>query len=397
MQPGHGDPPFPEHWKMQLNPMRLAVISAANLGYGNPGMLTVDLAAAAVLKRSVPNSVLSWYTLHPPDQLEPVHSYVNPAELPFRWRPLVDDFEEVSGHDVILLWGDFLQARHYFVQDAVERLIRSSKGTLLPDQALTLLYKCLLFSESPPDVLNKIVIFGSTMLFNRETDYSVDRYAEFLTRLVRNCAGVWVREPVSAAKVQHLMQEYRASPLGTDPAFLLRDGDLACLSTTPWLDGAPFNDRVGLFLGTRTRPSRELMAFLRELARQREFRLEWLPWFPVHEWLQNIPGYVWLNPVLASRLSSRRRAIRRLMIRGTKYSAGDLLTAVQRYRFIVTDTYHLCVNAWRVGTPAFCFGSDEPSDAGRLQEARPVRHVRCQRFLPQPLIHAHGCGQKGAR
>jgi hypothetical protein len=340
--------------------IRIAVISAPNAGYANPGMLTVDLAAAGVLKRAIPNSVVSWYTLHPPEQLADIHPYVDRSELPFHWLPLVDHFADVCDHDVILLWGDFLQARHYFVQDAVERLVLTSDRNLSPEQALHVLYRCLLFSDTALKVLNKIVIFGSTILFNAQTDYSRDRYGEYLVRLMKNCAGVWVRDPISAAKVQHLRQDYSSTHLGADSALLLRDEDIACLSRTKWTD-APFADRVGLFLGARTRRSRALITFLRQLTRQCELQLEWLPWFPVHEWLRSIPHYAWLNPFIAARVLQRRREIDRLMIRGTQYSAGDLLTAVGQYRFIVTDTYHLCVNSWRAGTPAICLGADETS------------------------------------
>src|SRR6187397_1581172 len=119
--------------------MRIAVIAAPNPGYANPGMLTVDLAAAGVLKRAVPTSVLSWYTLHPPDQLGDIHPYVNSAELPFKWLPLIEHFDAVCDHDAILLWGDFLQARHYFVEDALPRLALSLNGQMSAERAVDVL------------------------------------------------------------------------------------------------------------------------------------------------------------------------------------------------------------------------------------------------------------------
>lgn len=342
-------------------PRRIAVITAPNAGYVNPGMLTVDLAAAGVLKRAAPNCTISWYTLHPPNQFDPVARYVDSAALPFTWLPLVEHFDEVCQHDAIVLWGDFLQARHYYVEDAVDRLIRAD-GRLSREEALASLYRYLLFSESPPDVLEKIVIFGSTILFNRQTDYSQDRYGEYLFRLFRHCAGIWQREPLSAAKIQHVRGHAGTSCLGTDSAFLLRDEDLMCLATSPWIERQPFSNRVGLFVGVRTRPPRGLASFLRRLTRRLGLQLEWLPWFPVHEWLRTaVPWYAWLHPVIAAYLLRGRHTIDRLMTRGPDYSAGDLLAALRSYRFVVTDTYHLCVNAWRVGTPAICLGDPSAS------------------------------------
>jgi hypothetical protein len=340
--------------------MRIAVIAAPNPGYLNAGMLTVDMAAAAVLKRAVPHAAVSWYTLHPPDQLGAVHQYIDPRELPFDWRPLIGGFDEVCDHDAIVLWGDFLQARHYFVEDALDRLRQGAGQPLSSESALEMLYRCLLFGRAPMSVLRKVFIFGSTILFNRQTDYSVDRYGEHLCRLLGNCGGVWAREPVSAAKIQHLRQDYTSMPLGTDPAFLLRDEDLAVLSTTSWIDQT-FADRVGLFFGTRTRPPLTLTRFLRQATRQLGLHLEWLPWFPAHELLQAVPRRWSRTPARAAYLMLAQRRIARLMSRGTWYTAGDLLAAVGRYRFVVTDTYHLCVNAWRAGTPAICFANLEAS------------------------------------
>ena len=73
--------------------MRIAVVAAANPGYINPGMLTVDLAAAGVLKRAAPDAAVSWYTLHLPGQLTAVHPSVDPRDLPFVWQPLVERFQ----------------------------------------------------------------------------------------------------------------------------------------------------------------------------------------------------------------------------------------------------------------------------------------------------------------
>ena len=314
-------------------------------------MLTVDLAAASVLKRALPDGVISWYALHAPDQFGRIHASVNPSELPFNWRSLVEHFDEVCEHDVILLWGDFLQARHYFVQDAVERLVEGSNQGLSADKALDVLYRCLLFKDTAPAVLNKVFVFGSSILFNRQTDYASDRYGDYLVRLFRNCGGVWAREPISAAKIQHLRQDYASTALGTDSAFLLRNEDIAPLSTTSWLDNPPLEDRIGLFFGARTRPSRALFELLRALTQRLGLQLEWLPWLPLHEWMRSARIDPWRKPVLAAALAYGRRKIDRLMTRGAHYSAGDLLAAVGRYRCIVTDTYHLCVNAWRAGTP----------------------------------------------
>ena len=46
-----------------------------------------------------------------------------------------------------------------------------------------------------------------------------------------------------------------------------------------------------------------------------------------------------------------------LRSRAGPYTLGDLYTALSRCRFVITDAYHLCVNAWRQGIPAVCVGT----------------------------------------
>ena len=48
------------------------------------------------------------------------------------------------------------------------------------------------------------------------------------------------------------------------------------------------------------------------------------------------------------------------MLRPGVPSLGDILSAVSRYGLVVTDTYHLAINAWRAGTPAVCIGTPQP-------------------------------------
>ena len=37
-------------------------------------------------------------------------------------------------------------------------------------------------------------------------------------------------------------------------------------------------------------------------------------------------------------------------------SVDTILSELSGYRYIITDTYHLAVNAWRMGIPAICIG-----------------------------------------
>jgi len=42
---------------------------------------------------------------------------------------------------------------------------------------------------------------------------------------------------------------------------------------------------------------------------------------------------------------------------------GDLYRLLQSFSLIVSDTYHVCVNAWRMGVPAVCIADIHPETA----------------------------------
>jgi hypothetical protein len=81
------------------------------------------------------------------------------------------------------------------------------------------------------------------------------------------------------------------------------------------------------------------LKFARELCRRQKVRPFWLPWRVCRP-----PGR-W----------------QRLLFSGLEFpfdarppTSGDLIDAIAACDFVVTDTYHICVNAWRLGVPAVC-------------------------------------------
>ena len=310
---------------------RVAVITAPNMAYKNPGMVTVDLAFEAVCRRLGPDVATSWYTLHPPE-LRPLRDYVRSRDLPFDFAPLGAHLAELQEHDAIVFWGDFQHARHYLQQDATTRMLDLGPAADRRS-AQQLVTQSLLLAGTPEHVLDRTVLYGGSILHNSQSDYADEEYASPFRRLMSRCHAVWMRDPLSAAKAAHLRRG-GAAHFGADCALLLRPGDLDFLPTTGWADAV--EEGVGaVFLGARTPVPRWLPALSRELAHRLGVRLEWLPWLGASREL----GTPWIRQ------------------RGDDYSLGDLLAALSRYQIVITDTYHLCVNAWRMGVPTVCIGS----------------------------------------
>jgi hypothetical protein len=305
---------------------RVAVITAPNIGYRNTGMLTVDLAFESLRQRMDTDVDATWYTLHTPETV-PLRDCARGTELPFRFLPLAEHLDTLRDHDAVVFWGDFLHTRHYLAQDATNRLLDFGFAADR-DDARAQLNRALLFADQPDELLARTVSYGGTILHNTQSDYEDKEYGPLFSRLVTRSHRMWVRDPLSAAKIAHLRGDRTTDHFGADAALLSRPGDLDHLPTTQWSRSVPDGGAIGVFLGARTPIPDWLGA-----------PLEWLPWFD-----RDVPG-----------------PVSHIAARPGDHTVGDLVGVLPRYRLVITDTYHLAVNSWGAGTPAVCVGAPEPT------------------------------------
>ncbi|MFE6526276.1 polysaccharide pyruvyl transferase family protein [Streptomyces sp. NPDC057794] len=316
---------------------RVAVITAPNIGYRNTGMLSVDLAFESLRRRAGGAFDATWYTLHTPDTV-PLRACARGTGLPFAFRPLAENLDTLRDHDAVVFWGDFLHTRHYLAQDATNRLLDFGIAADR-DAARSLLNRTLLLADQPDELLARTLSYGGTVLHNTQSDYEDKEYGPLFTRLVRRSHRMWVRDPLSAAKLQHLRGDRTTDHFGSDAALLSRPGDLDHLPATDWSRSVPRGGAIGVFLGARTPVPDWLPAHCQALSDRLGAPLEWLPWFE-----RDVPA-----------------AVAHIPARPGDHTIGDLLAVLPRYRLVITDTYHLAVNAWGAGTPAVCVGAPEPT------------------------------------
>jgi hypothetical protein len=319
---------------------RVAVITAPNIGYRNTGMLTVDLAFESLRRRMTPEVDATWYTLHTPETV-PLRECARGTDLPFRFHPLAEHVDSLRDHDAVVFWGDFLHTRHYLEQDATNRLLDFG---FAEDRAAArnLLNRTLLFADQPDELLARTLSYGGTILHNSQSDYEDfedKEYGPLFARLVTRSRRVWVRDPLSAAKIAHLRGDRTTDYFGSDAALLSRPGDLGHLPTTEWSRAVPDGGAIGVFLGARTQIPEWLPAFCQDLSERLGAPLEWLPWFD-----RDVPA-----------------PVGHIAQRPGRHTVGDLVGVLPRYRLVITDTYHLAVNSWGAGTPAVCVGAPEPA------------------------------------
>jgi hypothetical protein len=132
-----------------------------------------------------------------------------------------------------------------------------------------------------------------------------------------------------------------------------------------------------------------------ELARQTGCEPSWMPWgdsgaFPYLDAISRVGPIGALVRAEAAPPNSTIEALRNIM----------------QCRFIVTDTYHVCVNAWSLGIPAVCLidsaeGPQRSVNAGDPMAARDKRHVFMSMYdaldFAVPMIELGDRKQRAAR
>jgi hypothetical protein len=291
----------------------------------NTGMATVDLAGWNLLRREFPHATVTAYTI-----TSGTGRAYTQGELAIPYRPLHEEAEQAFAADAIIYWGDFLHAPGYWKYDLLPRMVRD--GTA-PDTAaaLELAYR-LHFLEQMPEARKRALIFGGTVITNAIAEQTDARYRNAFENLMRDARGIFFRDPISAAHAAR----FRAGrqTLGADCALLLDDADVPALAGAAT---ARVAGTAGVYFG-RSRLTLAMLAFARAVAGRAGLRPAWMPWL----------GSRWRGALQARALG---------FAPPEKAAApADVLAALRGCDIVITDTYHLCVNAWRMGIPAICIG-----------------------------------------
>lgn len=301
----------------------------------NTGMATVDLAAMSVIKRIAPDAEITLYAYG-----KPTHLTYQPGDLPYQYLNVEEHTEKYLSSDVFVFWGDFTHARSYWTIDRAYP--HTTLGNVSEADAakwnmaqFIRASQYIFLTALPPSRLKNVVVFGSTIITNDTADELDEVYYKPFVTFFTNIRTVLFRDALSAARISPLRSS--EATLGCDCALLLQDGDLMQIAGF-----VPAAERkgVGVFFG-RSPSKTKMMIFSRVVASHVGEKCSWLPWF---KWYPPGRNYQLKSWILGFKL------------RPDDVDTGKLLSSLTGYKYIITDTYHLCVNAWRMGIPAICIG-----------------------------------------
>jgi len=319
----------------------------------NPGMTSVDLAFYVFSRRHGFGKDVTYYQLYTEEELHADKPRAMREEIsirqhqPFEYQCMRGRLDDIAGSDVIIFWGDFLHMASY--QDAASKNLYRAGIAKSQQEALQIVQDHLFLTHTDSITRGKVIMFGSTLLFNRSEEYRDDHYGGLITRFMKSIFSIRVRDVYSAFKVSEIRSDYERSFLGMDCSLLLDKDDLQLLERSDYsADESYGKGKVGIFFGRSDCDVKLIGKFAADLCQAMALPAQWLSW-------------------RLDKSSAKLRSRIKGYFNGLEVPAfteaplpGDLYEILGRYSFVITDTYHVCVNAWRMGIPAVCIGQAVP-------------------------------------
>ena len=310
-------------------------------------MDSVNLALQLLLKRSNLAATVDYYYPHISSGTK-IGNGQNPGStVKPKFEPAYPHLTAIEQSSVILYWGDFLHMAQY--QRTLARRLLQDGLVRNDDEATEYIHEIMFLSRASDSTLKKSLSFGGTVIFNNLDDELTGKYATEFSRFIDRTGKIWSRDVFSYMK----LSRHASNPqvrLGVDCALLIQRADVEslCVADNSVVKTA-VDGKIGVFFGRSSGTGFKLMHFASMLARQRGQDMYWLPWgdrqgFPAHR--------TWLMP--------RPMALDQMQGCSHLTETGTMLSALMHSDLIITDTYHVAVNAWNLGTPAVCIGDIAP-------------------------------------
>ncbi|MFC4243702.1 hypothetical protein ACFOYW_09980 [Gryllotalpicola reticulitermitis] len=379
---------------------RINVLCAPPNGV-NPGMTTVDLAFAELAATEGFDDVTYWRLWDSSEWRTDAPRAAGPVSSPYSfydeesgltYRNARGHLDEFLSADAIVFWGDFLHMKSYLGITA-DVLTRRTGVLTDPAEARDLVERHLLLKGQNASVLNRVISYGTTLAFNSAHDYTDDAYRSLLGTFLAGAHRVWARDSYSALIAQLHRPGKDEVTKGTDGALLLGRRDLRDREPT-----------LGVFIGRSDLSPWKVGALGRALSHNLRLDPIWLDWgrepgfWPMNA--RRSLQFAWPGlelgsyaPSLHARTGSYSATLRRKHDVGTgpMPATTELLDQLSRHTLVLTDTYHVALNAWRLGTPAICL-TDAPRAAGwdvntgGIETARDKRAELYSQFDAAPLL-----------
>lgn len=344
--------------------MRKIKISCAPAGTGvgsNLGMNTVDFAIENIVKENNLEDVVEinrpWNSYIPDDSGNiPKHS-----KNDWHFENIVyNDFrllDEDNLPKAVFYWGDFQHGLDFQLQ-TTKRLkkvaVKSNWEISITEEKLlemTKSYFLLNDFYKKKELPFKVAMYGVTLFQNGLNDYLDKEYFENLKWLYQNAIFSKSRESYSANMISFLREDYNNSYLGVDCALLNTKEELLGLPQKFPQEFKKFDGNIGVFFGrsTKSLSKLKLLKFINGTSKKMKKEVVKIPW------------NFFSGGLLADNLGIFSHGIKRHhKLNGADFNLGDIFKGMSELSLIITDTYHVAINAIVLDIPVVCIYEPSP-------------------------------------
>lgn len=339
--------------------------SCAPSGVGsgaNLGMQTVDFAIFNILKEinNTDRFILTapWSAYN--DDIKTL-KLKERDNFPIKHIYGLSQFENLSPGDGVFYWGDFQWGFDYQIQSAYRLKKNILKETPQSDFELkrTIENRFLLrnFFESQMESF-EIFSYGTTLFQNRFYDFLDSDYFDNLKWLIRKSSFIKFRDPYSANFCSEIRNDFSTSFQGVDAALLSTKEELLSLPIGDKEFINVFEGQIGYYFGRSSNayPKYHVTKFIKEIQKKFNKKLVRIPWayFSMGLFSDAMDKYFKIFRVA------------REVYDDAFFVSGDILKGMAKCSLIITDTYHVAINAIALGIPALMipeFRSSRKRDA----------------------------------
>lgn len=311
--------------------MKQVSVICASPPHFNPGMHSVDYAFWNYMKRHGFNSAAKFNFYCLLDIPKEVFNFVN---FPFTYKLSDQNINVINDSDIIIFWGDFIHSKTYLENELYLRA-KEQHASKNKEFLMDLIYKNIFFENI--NYSNKtIIVFGGNLLDFRAHYYDDERYISCLKTLYETSSLILMRDPISAMTVNNLLNDYQQNFCGVDSAFLSAPNHTRRLYKYKVSKNTD-SSKVGIFFG-RSWYYDEVLSFSCKICRRLGTTGVWVPWFHAKPW------------PLTEKYGDH------IDVTAPDADYSGTLDQLAECSLVITDTYHLCINAWSAGIPAICIG-----------------------------------------
>lgn len=329
---------------------KIAILLASSIDFSNSGMFSVDHAAYDFFNSEFPFCEFTFYVFHISER----NKYPYEKIIPYSKYVEINDetIKDIYNSDLIVYWGDFFHCWCY-IETFLHQYVLANDANKA--NRLNLFYRAFFLSGAKDEVHKKTIAFGNSLMFIGDEIEKDKEYKENFINLYSKINFCMPRDFVSLSNLlQTKIISVSNVDIGFDSAFMHSSKNKHKQTNR--------ENKIGLFVGRRTKIKIKDIYLIIKFALINKYSISWIDWM--------INNDSFLKRAFKNKNEFTNIIIHRLLARflSKKNINYNYYNELSQFKIVITDTYHLAINALAQGCIVYCVGDGNSSVNKKLQK-----------------------------